>query len=592
MRFLNVDNYELYTFYGEQRPQYAILSHTWGEGEITFTDIQNPNSLSTKNKAGYDKIVKTCGQAKSDNFQYAWVDTCCINKSSSAELSEAINSMYQWYKESAVCYAYLADVVDAARFTESRWFTRGWTLQELIAPMRVIFFDAKWHDIGTKDGLSYRISERTGIPRDILQMKSNFRISVAQKMSWASQRETTRVEDMAYCLLGIFDVNMPLLYGEGSRAFKRLQGEILRQSNDQSLLAWYIWTPESDLGWHSLDPKISLRYPDDPSDNDDNPNDRPNASRVDILAHSPKDFEYSGHIESIYTPLDTTLVMTNGGLRISMQIVSISSPDFELSEGGYNLHVGLIHCAPTDRIHRCIGIPLIQTDDGVYHRVVLDKHHLSTIPVPPNVFVNAVSKEILISNTTSQKAIQYWQELGRMEESILFDAAPEVELDVCAALNTSFRDPTYDRDSNAVKLKSAMDAFFGRLHDIVIILYSSAYRSVLTILLRVPNAWFHEEKIKPIILLRTMESDDPASWDQAKLNTHCRDALKTGYYERDTESSTGSRKGHGFAASLETREIVNQRIYLVRLMMQDLASESSSNDDEDENEDEADGGFK
>ncbi|KAF1996944.1 HET-domain-containing protein [Amniculicola lignicola CBS 123094] len=231
MRLLRLQDdgeFSLVEFFGKEIPPYAILSHTWGADgeEFTFKDLEEGTG---KTKAGYSKI-RFCGkQAADDNLQYFWVDTCCINKSSSAELSEAINSMYQWYKECAVCYAYLADVIDATQLTESRWFTRGWTLQELIAPAQVVFFNANLQHIGTKHTLVMRISQRTGIPKFILQgTKINHNIGVAHKI----------VEDMAYCLLGVFDVNMPLLYGEGLRAFNRLQEEILRQNNDPSLLAW------------------------------------------------------------------------------------------------------------------------------------------------------------------------------------------------------------------------------------------------------------------------------------------------------------------------------------------------------------------
>ena len=168
--------------------------------------------------------------------QFGTADLCCIDKTSSAELSEAINSMYRWYQESGVCYAYLADVPPNA-FSKSRWFTRGWTLQELIAPSTVIFLDQKWQEIGTKSSLQRVISEITGIPTDILLGGDLEDASIAQRMSWASKRETTRVEDAAYCLMGIFSIHMPMLYGEGERAFIRLQEEIMRVSDDHSLFA-------------------------------------------------------------------------------------------------------------------------------------------------------------------------------------------------------------------------------------------------------------------------------------------------------------------------------------------------------------------
>jgi hypothetical protein len=156
--------------------------------------------------------------------------------------------MFRWYERAEVCYAYLSDVSgdanlqeDVSEFVESRWFTRGWTLQELVAPKSVLFYskrDKGWHFLGTKEELCDQISTITGIDTDTLYGAGLELASVARKMSWASHRETTRIEDTAYCLLGIFDVNMPLLYGEGQKAFLRLQEEILRASSDYSLFAW------------------------------------------------------------------------------------------------------------------------------------------------------------------------------------------------------------------------------------------------------------------------------------------------------------------------------------------------------------------
>jgi hypothetical protein len=168
---------------------------------------------------------------------------CCIDKTSSAELSEAINSMFRWYQKAQVCYVYLTDVSghNSSReneLSQSRWFTRSWTLQELIAPKFVIFYSKTWETIGTKEHLSHTISKITSIDEDILCGSSLELVSAAKKMSWAATRQATRKEDVAYSLLGLFDINMPLLYGEGQKAFTRLQEEILRSSYDHSLFAW------------------------------------------------------------------------------------------------------------------------------------------------------------------------------------------------------------------------------------------------------------------------------------------------------------------------------------------------------------------
>ena len=247
MRLLHTSTLELHEFYGDVIPKYAILSHTWGEGEVSFQELQKAKldqSNMLNSSKGYQKIKDCCKLAASDGWQYVWIDTCCIDKTSSAELSEAINSMYRWYEEAQICYAYLADVDSAGqnnpltmrRFERSRWFTRGWTLQELLAPDFLIFYDKTWVEIGTRSSLGKRISKITGIKRN--HMIRPLKASVAAKMSWASDRNTTRVEDIAYSLMGLFEVNMPLLYGEGSKAFTRLQHEIVKISDDESIFAW------------------------------------------------------------------------------------------------------------------------------------------------------------------------------------------------------------------------------------------------------------------------------------------------------------------------------------------------------------------
>jgi hypothetical protein len=254
------------------------------EGSDGLNAENTPQSI--KQRSGYQKIQACCNQAASDGFEYAWVDTCCIDKRSSAELSEAINSMYRWYQDCAVCYAYLADVpndVDATiqrrKFERSRWFTRGWTLQELIAPSVLEFYGDQWisrgqgASLGTQRSLSDEISNLTGIPSPVLLREAQLSFySIAQKMSWAAGRETTRVEDRAYSLMGLFNVNMPLLYGEGNRAFFRLQEELMKISADETLFAWELpplpdrsgypgilaKSPDSFVHYASIDQRDSL----------------------------------------------------------------------------------------------------------------------------------------------------------------------------------------------------------------------------------------------------------------------------------------------------------------------------------------------
>ena len=245
MRLVNTFSLKLEDVWDENEKDYAILSHRWEDEEVTFRDMQDLTVASTKK--GFVKIRKSCEHAQNDGYKYVWVDTCCINKESSSELSEAINSMYRWYKASAVCYVFLSDVHMRTvkrdveqQIISSVWFTRGWTLQELIAPLNVVFYDRHWEFLGTKQTLSSLLEVKTGIDEAILNGEPLSRCSIAQRMSWASKRVTTRVEDTAYCLLGIFDVNMPLLYGEREKAFLRLQEQIIRQSDDHTIFAWSI----------------------------------------------------------------------------------------------------------------------------------------------------------------------------------------------------------------------------------------------------------------------------------------------------------------------------------------------------------------
>ncbi|KAK7209470.1 hypothetical protein V2G26_016648 [Clonostachys chloroleuca] len=242
------------------KPRYAILSHTWGDGEVSFRDMSARSSRISRKpqrRPAWSKIENSCRLALSYKCDYVWIDTCCIDNSSSSELQQAINSMFRWYERAEICFVHLADVsVDKdhnrlkSAFRDSRWFKRGWTLQELLAPSTLVFYDKTWSVIGAKDDADLRgsISEVTGIDEYYLNPANRIvfssvhqwlsRASVAERLSWAAGRETTRAEDMAYCLLGIFDINMPMLYGEGIKAFKRLQEEIMKVDDDCSLLCW------------------------------------------------------------------------------------------------------------------------------------------------------------------------------------------------------------------------------------------------------------------------------------------------------------------------------------------------------------------
>lgn len=246
MRLINAQTLQLEDFTLREVPPYAILSHTWGGDEVTFQDMLSGRAHLRSTK-GYDKIRQTCRFAWEYGLNYAWVDTCCIDKSSSAELTESINSMFGYYQRSAICFALLADSrPGSSNIRSSRWFTRGWTLQELIAPPRLIFYHQDWSHYADKSEISRMLSEITRIPCDVLADSSKCScLSVATKMSWAAERRTTRLEDTAYSLLGIFDINMPLIYGEGHKAFIRLQEEIIKRVNDLTIFAWQSTTAQN-----------------------------------------------------------------------------------------------------------------------------------------------------------------------------------------------------------------------------------------------------------------------------------------------------------------------------------------------------------
>ncbi|KAK3331831.1 heterokaryon incompatibility protein-domain-containing protein [Cercophora scortea] len=252
MRLINTETLDLAEFFEAELPRYAILSHTWEKEEVSFQLMtKRPPEISLKK--GYQKIVEACRLARADELLWIWVDTCCIDKTSSAELTESINSMYHWYGQADVCYVFLSDLRRDGNWAESlphcRWFTRGWTLQELIAPTTVEFYDQTWQKIGTKnqDSLGQKLAGITGIRSTILLgTEALDSCCIAERMSWASKRKTTRTEDEAYSLLGIFDVNMPLIYGEGRKAFRRLQEEIIRRTNSLTIFAWQ---DESQAEW-------------------------------------------------------------------------------------------------------------------------------------------------------------------------------------------------------------------------------------------------------------------------------------------------------------------------------------------------------
>jgi hypothetical protein len=355
MRLLNVHTQQLEEFHGKTIPKYVIVSHTWGKEEVTFADITSIYSatnhaqldllspdtfhgqaqeIRVKAKAGYAKIQHACSTAKNAGYKYVWIDTCCIDKSSSSELSEAINSMFRWYQQADLCYAYLDDVVHTEHKTmmsKSRWFTRGWTLQELLSPSKITFYGTNFRFIASKTYLADQISQITGIEKRALLETGYIKLcSIAQRMSWAANRETTREEDMAYSLMGIFGVNMPLLYGEGPNAFIRLQEEIMKNSDDQSIFAWK--------------PRVE-------------PSTEPRT--CSILASTPDDFSEARSISPIPNKLATIPYnMTNQGLQINLPLVPVNDKDLPDS---HKFYVGILTCQDENDLSKWLGISLMGT---------------------------------------------------------------------------------------------------------------------------------------------------------------------------------------------------------------------------------------
>jgi hypothetical protein len=246
LKHLLCGDVELVSFHDEDVPPYAILSHTWAEDqEVTYDEMVRG---AGREKSGYDKIRFCSSQAALDGLEYSWIDTCCIDKSASHELSTAINSMFRWYQRASKCYVYLSDVamsecianVESSRttveeaFRQSRWFTRGWTLQELLAPTYVEFFSKEGKMLGSRISLEQQIYGITKIPLRALRGQNLTEFSIEERMSWSANRTTTLKEDKVYCLLGIFGVFLSLIYGEGEDyAAMRLREEIERRQARQ-----------------------------------------------------------------------------------------------------------------------------------------------------------------------------------------------------------------------------------------------------------------------------------------------------------------------------------------------------------------------
>lgn len=267
MRLLHRDNTKRLTlrYFNEREPipPYAILSHRWSNDEVLFADMERNGYTK---KAGFQKIDFCAERAWQDGLQYFWMDTCCIDKWNPSERSRAINSMFRWYRNAAKCYVFLPDVaVDRetdevrenaweASFRSSEWFTRGWTLQELIAPKLVEFFSREGYRIGDKVSLGQLVHEITGVPIDALEGRSLESFENSDLIGWAKGRKTTEPEDGVYCLLGMLNVSMLVLYSEGpEQALSRLSDE-MRPGNVTTHSIPFLQNPqfvgrESQLDW-------------------------------------------------------------------------------------------------------------------------------------------------------------------------------------------------------------------------------------------------------------------------------------------------------------------------------------------------------
>ena len=423
MRLLNVHTMKLHTFYNEKIPPYAILSHTWlaDDEEVSFSQIQTPEAC--RHMLGFRKIEFLCGQAKEDGYEWAWMDTCGIDKTSSAELSEAINSMFAWYREAQVCYVYLADVdyeekddrsecdADAAGWMASRWWSRAWTLQEFLAPKIVTFYDARWKRIGDKTDKAYGIELRTGIDEETLRdPQLMFNRSVAQRMSWAAKRQATRTEDIAYSLLGIFEINMPLLYGEGARAFLRLQQQILRTVNDQSLFAWgFIPMTTEEMAKEFLFPSLP-------------------ASQYGLFADMPSRFANCGKIVSYHRHgYSSDISVFNGALHLEMPLARAPGYPRRLSDhhdpqaADFGYSIGLLPCGFSGNPEYLIGIILAR---------ISGNHQFARERLGSDIFTFLVPSKIALESQT--KSI--WVGDGRFAHPANFDLRSELRCSIVLKL--------------------------------------------------------------------------------------------------------------------------------------------------------------
>ncbi|RYP08418.1 hypothetical protein DL764_001906 [Monosporascus ibericus] len=460
MRLLNVETFELDVFDVAHTPAYAILSHTWGKDseEVSYNDISAGRLATAETRP--NKVSGCCKQAKDDGYEYVWIDTCCIDKTDSVELQEAINSMFRWYQKAQICYVYLSDVPPGddpqdpqSAFFSSRWFRRGWTLQELLAPPNVRFYDSEWNHLGTKGDLSDEIEDITGIPNPfLLGITELHYASVAQRMSWAAGRVTKREEDISYCLLGIFGVSMPMIYGERSKALRRLQEHIMKDIGDDSILAW-------GIGLEGLTPDNSSAL---------NPG--------GILADHPSDFVNCGQIASRERPDNDSFDLRGGNLWLRLFLHTTAAGET----------LGLLNCGPEHDADKVVGIPLAATSGGQRDEYMrLKGRHAALIPKPASqdsakLVRIRVDCERKSSATPSQSCFLHIQKTVRSLELVdveprscwhreraLVEVAAGPDSDCMQRILARFHDKTKDSADFVVVLETQSSGMKARCHVLI-----------------------------------------------------------------------------------------------------------------------------
>ena len=362
IRLLNTTNGR-FKYEDPLKVRYAILSHVWqkkpghppeqSHQEVRDIAARKTNANSNILPLLSEKIRNACDFARQHGFTYIWIDTCCIDQTSSAELSRSINSMYEWYSCANVCYVYLHDVDStteyarlASQFRRSRWFTRGWTLQELIAPRNVIFLSSKWRFIGTKHSMMAMVQEITGIDRKVLQHKMTpSEVPVAQRMRWVAGRDTELLEDQAYCLIGIFGVRLTPIYGEGEDAFFRLQEAILKSDPDQTIFAWGERTPVGSDSIEGLDNSFD-----------------PTRTETYVLAQHPANFSGLRHMQRI-RPLSRL------ELAARLPGVPVGYPQYTYTSSGLRTSFPLIRYKKSEQVTYWLAI--LACEDENYNLLAL-----------------------------------------------------------------------------------------------------------------------------------------------------------------------------------------------------------------------------